>query len=173
MPLRVIREALERNGGDLERLGTLADTGDALLDQALAPLTERTSEDEVLERFDVPRRALERLSELGVLSPDERGYSHADVRVIDAVAKFRSRGWNERTGFGARDVQRLMKGLEPVVEDEINLMLERFAALDPARAAEILEGGMDPFPELIGALHAKALTDELERQRAGRTERSG
>jgi DNA-binding transcriptional MerR regulator len=169
MPLKVIRQALESNGGDLERLGALADAGDSLVDQALAPLAERTSETELLERYDLPRRALERLAELDVLSPDERGYSHADVRVIEAVAKFRERGWNERTGFGARDVARLMEGLAPVIEDELSLMLERFAALDPERAAEILEGGIAPFPELIGALHAKALTDELARQRSRRS----
>lgn len=168
MPLRVIKAALESNGDDLERLGALADAGDSLLDQALAPLAERTPEDEVLARYDVPRRALERLATLGVLSPDEDGYSQADIRVIDAIAKFRQRGWNEQTGFGSRDVARLMAGLAPVIEDELNLMLERFSALDPAQAAEILEGGIAPFPELIGALHAKALTDELERQRSRR-----
>lgn len=169
MPLRVIRDALEKNGGDLERLGVLADAGDSLLDQALAPLAERTPEKEVLARFDVPERALERLAELGVLSPDANGYSQADVRVIEAIARFRANGWNETTGFGARDVARLMKGLAPVIADELELMLERFAALDPDRAAEILDGGMTPFPDLIGALHAKALTDELERQRAKRS----
>lgn len=168
MPLRVIRDALEKNGGDLERLGVLADAGDSLLDQALAPLAERTPEKEVLARFDVPERALERLAELGVLSPDANGYSQADVRVIEAIARFRANGWNETTGFGARDVARLMKGLAPVIADELELMLERFAALDPDRAAEILDGGMTPFPDLIGALHAKALTDELERQRSRR-----
>jgi DNA-binding transcriptional MerR regulator len=141
MPLRVIREVL----------------------------AERTSRQEVLSRFDLPERALDRLAEVGVLSPDERGYSHADVRVLAAIAKFRAEGWNEKTGFGARDVARLMQSLEPVVADELELMTERFAALDPSRASELMESGMSPFPELIGALHAKVLTDELERQR----ERSG
>ena len=47
-------------------------------------------------------------------------------------------------------------------------MVERFSALDPGKAAELLESGMSPFPDLIGALHAKALTDQLERKRAER-----
>ena len=46
-------------------------------------------------------------------------------------------------------------------------MVERFSALDPEKAAELLEGGMSPFPDLIGALHSKALTDQLERKRDG------
>lgn len=165
MPLRVIRDVLESANGDLERLRALAEAGDSLVERVLAPLSERTAEGEVLERYDIPKRALERLTELGVLSPDEEGYSQAEVRVIEAIARFRSAGWNETTGFGARDVARLMRGLEPVVADELELLLQRFAALDPDRAAQLLEGGATPFPDLIGALHAKALTDELERQR--------
>jgi DNA-binding transcriptional MerR regulator len=141
MPLRVIRDIL---------------------------LAERTSREDVLARFELPARALDRLAEVGVLSPDEDGYSPADVRVLAAIARFRAEGWNETTGFGARDVARLMKGLEPVVADELELMVERFAALDPDRAAQLMESGMSPFPDLIGALHAKVLTDELERQRSRR-----
>jgi DNA-binding transcriptional MerR regulator len=166
MPLRVIRDVLESADGDLERLQALAEAGDSLVERVLAPFSERTAEADVLERYDIPQRALARLAEVGVLSPDEAGYSQSEVRVIEAIARFRSAGWNETTGFGARDVARLMKGLEPVVADELELLLQRFAALDPDRAAELLEGGATPFPDLIGALHAKALTDELERQRA-------
>jgi len=139
MPLRVIRDAL---------------------------LAERTPEAEVLERFEVPARALERLTEVGVLSPDETGYSQTDIRVIEAIARFRAEGWNETSGFGARDVARLKEGLAPVVADELELMVERFSSIDPERAADLLEGAMSPFGDLIGALHAKALTDELERQRS-------
>jgi len=131
-------------------------------------LAERTPEPEVLERFDVPARALKRLAEVGVLSPDERGYSQADVRIVEAIARFRAEGWNEKTGFGARDVARLMEGLGPVVADELALMVERFSAMDPEQAAELLEAGMSPFPDLIGALHAKALADQFERQREAR-----
>jgi len=139
MPLRVIKEAL---------------------------LAARTPKAEVLERFDLPARALDRLAEVGVLSPDSSGYSQADVRIIEAVAGFRAEGWNETTGFGARDVARLMAGLAPVVADELELLVERFSALDPVRASELMEGGMEPFPDLIGALHAKALTDQFARKRS-------
>ena len=129
-------------------------------------LAERTPEAELLERFDVPVRALERLTEVGVLSPDAGGYSQADVRIVEAIARFRAEGWNETTGFGARDVARLMEGLAPVVADELALMVERFSAMEPSQAAELIESGISPFPDLIGALHAKALTDQLERKRS-------
>jgi DNA-binding transcriptional MerR regulator len=162
MPLRVIKELLDTADGDVDRLRTLADTGDALVARVLAPETQRTPESEVLERFEIPERALRRLTELGVLTPDEDGYSPSDVRIVEAVSRFRAAGWNETTGFGARDVARLMKGLEPVIADELTLLVERFSALDVERARELVEGGATPFPSLIGALHAKLLATELK-----------
>jgi DNA-binding transcriptional MerR regulator len=164
MPLRVIRELLDSANGDLDRLNALAESGDALVQRALGP-DERTPEEEVLRRFDIPERALRRLAEVGVLSPSGEGYSQSDVRIIEAISAFRAAGWNEKTGFGARDVARLMQGLEPVITDELELLIERFSALGPERAEDIVEGGASPFPALIGALHAKLLTAELERHR--------
>jgi DNA-binding transcriptional MerR regulator len=168
MPLKVIRDALESADGDVERLRALAETGDALLERVLEPLAERVPAAELVERYDIPERALDRLAEVGVLSPDAEGYSPADVRIVAAIARFRDIGWNETTGFGARDVARLKNGLEPVIADELELMIERFAALDPERARDLVADGASPFPDLIGALHAKVLTEELSRQRSKR-----
>jgi DNA-binding transcriptional MerR regulator len=165
MPLRVIKELLDSANGDLDRLAAFAESGDILLERALGP-DERTPTEEVLRRFEIPERALRRLAEVGVLSPNDDGYSQTDVRIVEAVARFREAGWNEKTGFGARDVARLMQGLEPVIADELELLIERFSALGPERAEDIVEGGASPFPALIGALHAKLLTAELERARA-------
>jgi DNA-binding transcriptional MerR regulator len=162
MPLRVIRELLEAANGDVDRLRALAETGDVLVSRVLAPDDERTPEPEVLERFEIPERALRRLAEVGVLSPDDAGYSPSDLRIIEAISRFRTAGWNETTGFGARDVARLMQGLEPVIEDELKLLVERFSALDTDRARELVEGGATPFPDLIGALHAKLLAAQLK-----------
>jgi DNA-binding transcriptional MerR regulator len=164
MPLRVIKDLLDSANGDLDRLHALAESGDALVQRALGP-DERTPENEILRRFEIPERALRRLAEVGVLSPNDDGYSQTDVNIIEAVSRFRAAGWNEKTGFGARDVARLMNGLEPVITDELELLIERFSALGPERAEDIVEGGASPFPALIGALHAKLLTAELERAR--------
>ena len=140
----VLAQEAERAWGPQEELCSIAD--------------ERVSEREILSRFEIPERALRRLTEVGVLSPNDDGYSQADVRIVEAVARFREAGWNEKTGFGARDVARLMQGLEPVISDELELLVERFSALGPDRAGDIVEGGASPFPALIGALHAKLLT---------------
>lgn len=165
MPLRVIRELLDSAGDDLDRVREVASAGDEVLQRALAPQRERIPEAELLERHEIPARALERLTELGVLSPTGEGYTPAEARIVEAIASFRAAGWNESTGFTARDVKRLMDGLQPVITDELQLVIERFTALDPERAAELVEGGASPFPDLIGALHAKLLGDALERSR--------
>ena len=165
MPLKVIRELLDSTDGDIERVRSLAQSGDRLLASALAPERERMPEAEVLEHYEIPQRALRRLTELGVLTPSEEGYSQSDVRIVEAISRFRTAGWNEKTGFGARDVARLMRGLEPVIEDELQLLVERFSALDLERASDLVEAGAAPFPALIGALHAKLLTAELQRRR--------
>jgi DNA-binding transcriptional MerR regulator len=151
--IRLIKQLQEERFLPLKVIRELLDTGSV-------------SEGEVLRRFDIPERALRRLTEVGVLSPSDEGYSQADVRIIEAVSRFRAAGWNETSGFGARDVARLMGGLEPVIEDELRLLTERFSALGPERASDIIEGGAAPFPDLIGALHAKLLTAELERARS-------
>ena len=150
--IRLIKQLQEERHLPLKVIRELLDAGNV-------------PEEEVLTRFDIPERALRRLTELGVLSPTDEGYSQADVRIVEAISRFRAAGWNETTGFGARDVARLMTGLEPVIEDELRLLTERFSALDPERAGDILEGGAAPFPALIGALHTKLLTAELERAR--------
>ena len=165
MPLRVIGELFAAADGDLERVRALLGTGEELFKRALSDERERTSREELLRRLELPERALDRLAELGVIGSGEDGYTRSEVRILEAIARFRAAGWNERTGFGARDVARLMRGLEPVIADEIRLLAERFAALDPERVAELIERGAAPFPDLIGALHAKALTDALERWR--------
>jgi DNA-binding transcriptional MerR regulator len=164
MPLKVIRELLDSSDGDVERVRILAESSDRLVASALAPERDRTPEAEILERYEIPDRGLRRLTELGVLTPSDDGYSQTDVRIIEAVSTFRAAGWNEKTGFGARDVARLMRGLEPVIEDELRLLVERFSALDVERASDLVEGGAAPFPALIGALHAKLLTSELRRR---------
>jgi DNA-binding transcriptional MerR regulator len=166
MPLRVIRDLLDSANGDFERLRALAEAGDELLANALGSEQERTPEAEILERFEIPERALRRLTEVGVLSPNDEGYPTTDVRIVEAIVRFRAAGWNETSGFGARDVARLMEGLRPVIADEIGLLLERFSALDTGRALDLVKGGAAPFPALIGALHAKLLASELERDAA-------
>jgi hypothetical protein len=167
MPLRVIRDLLERENAEPERLRAMIELEDRILNRALAGERERLPRAEVEARYEVPRDVLDRLAELGVLTPDGGGYSPSDVRVIEAISRFRAGGYDESLGFTVYDTLRYKQALEPVVREEVRVLTERLAGdLDPERALEIIEAGVGPLNELIAALHTKLLVAELERNRA-------
>jgi DNA-binding transcriptional MerR regulator len=169
MPLRVIRELLERGDAEPERLQAMLDLEDRILERALAGERERVPGDEVRDRYDVPRDVLDRLAELGILSPNGVGYSPSDVRIIEAITRFRAGGYDERLGFTVYDTLRYKQALEPLVAEEVDVLTQRLAGdLDPDRAIEIVEAGVGPLNDLMAALHTKLLVAELERQRERR-----
>src|SRR5262249_28646366 len=153
MPLRVIRELLERGDAEPERLQAMLDLEDRILERALAGERERVPSDEVRDRYDIPREVLDRLAELGILSPNGVGYSPSDVRIIEAITRFRAGGYDERLGFTVYDTLRYKQALEPLVAEEVDVLTQRLAGdLDPDRAIEIVEaGGGPPDASLSGA----------------------
>lgn len=164
MPLRLIREVMERGP---EQAAALVEQRDAILDRALelAPGARMPAAD-VAARYPVPENVLGRLTELGVLTPDENGYDGEDVRVIEAIARFRESGYDEALGFTVFDTLRYKDALLPLVEDEVRTLLDRLTGeVSAERAAEIISSGTGPLRELIGAMHSKLLRAELERQR--------
>jgi DNA-binding transcriptional MerR regulator len=152
MPLKVIREALAE---------------DRFLEAAVNQRSHagRTRRADVEERL--PPEVLDRLAEIGVLTPDERGYDPEDVRIIDAIVRFRAGGYDERLGFTVYDTLRYRDALEPLVVEEVRVLLERLPGEE--RAADIVAAGADPLRELIGAMHSKLLLGELSRRRSAAT----
>ena len=166
MPLRVIRDLLEREDAEPERLRALIALEDRILERALAGERERIPAEEVRRRYEVPAEVLDRLAELGVLTPDARGYSPSDVRIVEAISRFRAGGYDERLGFTVYDTLRYKRALEPLVAEEVGVLTQRLAGdLDPDRALEIVEAGVGPLNDLIAALHTKLLVAELGRHR--------
>ena len=138
LPLKVIREHLDLEAG---RARTPVDAVD-----------------------DVPRNVLDRLAEIGVLTPTDEGYDADDLRIIDAMRRFRAGGFDESIGFTVYDTVRYQEALRPLVEEEIRTLVPRLAdGVEPARAVEILRAGAEPLRELIGAVHSKLLLAELRR----------
>jgi DNA-binding transcriptional MerR regulator len=170
MPLRAIRDVLEE---DPERAARLVELEDRILQRALeARPVERISAAEVRRRYDVPRNVLERMEELGVLTPASGGYDADDVAIIAAISRFRAGGYDERLGFTVFDTLRYREALEPLVAEEVRTLLDRLAGgVDPDRAAEIIASGAEPLRELIGAMHSKLLLAQLRRQREARSAR--
>jgi hypothetical protein len=55
------------------------------------------------------------------------------------------------------------------VEEEVQVLLERLAGeMEPDRAVALIDDGVEPLQDLIGALHSKLLVAELKRQRDAR-----
>jgi DNA-binding transcriptional MerR regulator len=164
MPLKVIRGVVE---SDPDRMRALIELEDRILEQAAASQeSERVSAAAARKRFGVPANVLDRLAELGVLSPTSRGYDADDVLIIKAISRFRAGGYDEALGFTVYDTLRYRDALAPLVEEEVRLLLDRLAGeVEPERAAQIIASGAEPLRDLLGAMHSKALRAELRRQR--------
>jgi DNA-binding transcriptional MerR regulator len=168
MPLKVIRELLAAGDGDPDRLRAVVEVEDRILERALAGEKERISATEVRRRYDVPKEVLDRLAELDVLSPGRNGYSPSDVRIVEAISRFRAGGYDERIGFTVYDTLRYKRALEGIAAEEVEVLLERLGEIGPDEAAEMIEAGVEPLADLISALHTKLLVAELERHRGGK-----
>jgi DNA-binding transcriptional MerR regulator len=166
MPLRVIKGALAE---DPERVRALIELEDRILERALAGAEERkrVSAKELRERYEIPRNVLQRLAEIGVLTPNRNGYDQDDVKIVEAIASFRAGGYDEALGFTVYDTLRYREALEPLVRAEVSALLERLAGeVEVERAMEIVAAGVEPLRELIGAMHSKLLLAELREHRA-------
>jgi DNA-binding transcriptional MerR regulator len=171
MPLRVIKGALAE---DPERVRALIELEDRILERARAGAEERerVSATELRERYEVPHNVLQRLAEIGVLTPTDQGsasngYDQDDVKIVEAIASFRAGGYDETLGFTVYDTLRYREALEPLVRAEVQALLERLAGeVEVERAMEIVAAGVEPLRELIGAMHSKLLLAELREHRA-------
>jgi DNA-binding transcriptional MerR regulator len=125
----------------------------------------RTSAAEVRKRYGVPKEVLDRLAELEVLTPNSRGYSPSDVTIIEAISRFRAGGYDEQIGFTVYDTLRYKAALEELVRQEVDVVMERLAGeVSTDRVVAMLEAGVEPLKDLIGALHTKLMVAELERR---------
>jgi DNA-binding transcriptional MerR regulator len=167
MPLKAIKSVLDEDPG---RARALVELEDRILDRALSTEQSRTSAAEVKRRYDMPAEVLDRLEQIGILTPNSRGFSAVDVQVIEAISRFRAGGYDEQIGFTVYDTLRYKRALEELVKEEVGVVLERLAGeLEPDRVVDLLEAGSEPLRDFIAALHSKLLVEELKRQRGSRT----
>jgi DNA-binding transcriptional MerR regulator len=167
MPLKAIKSVLDE---DPSRARALVELEDKILERALSSDSTRTSAAEVKRLYDMPAEVLDRLEQIGLLTPNSRGYSQLDVQVIEAISRFRAGGYDEQIGFTVYDTLRYKRALEELVKEEVAVVLERLAGeLEPDRVVDLMEAGAEPLRDFIAALHSKLLVEELKRQRGSRT----
>jgi DNA-binding transcriptional MerR regulator len=164
MPLRLIKGVIDE---DPERAHALIELEDRIIERATAAQERgRVSRAEVRRRYEVPDNVLERMEDLEILSPNSRGYDADEVKIIEAISRFRAGGYEEAIGFTVYDTTRYRDALEPLVEEEVRVLLERLAGkVDVERAVEIISSGAQPLRDLIGAMHSKMLLAALRRHR--------
>jgi DNA-binding transcriptional MerR regulator len=167
MPLRVIRSMLD---DEPARARALVELEDRILEHALKGEEQtRVSAAQVRGRYDMPQEVLDRLAELGVVTPSARGYSASDVGIIEAISRFRAGGYSEKIGFTVYDTVRYKRALEALVKEEVRILTERLAGeKSPGEVVELMEAGVEPLRDLIAALHTKLLVAELTRAREAR-----
>ena len=164
MPLKAIKRVLDE---DPERTRALVELEDRVIERAAAGEETRVSAAELRRRYDIPKEVLERLAELEVLSPTKRGYSPTDVKIVEAIARFRAGGYDERIGFTVYDTLRYKRALEDLVKEEVEVLMGRLAGeMETDRALRLIDDGREPLNDLIAALHSKLLVAELKRRRS-------
>src|SRR5436305_11070052 len=132
MPLRVIRDVL---GKDPDRAARLIELEDRILERAIeARETGRMSRAQARRTYDMPANVLDRLEALGVLTPNARGYDADDLAIIEAISRFRAGGYEVATGFTVYDTLRYRQALEPLVEEEVRVLLDRLREVEVDRA---------------------------------------
>ncbi len=163
MPLKAIRAVLDE---DSDQAVALLEVEDSILERALSGERTRTGAAEVRRAYGIPSEALDRLAEIGILTPNSRGYSPEDVRIIEAISRFRAGGYDEQTGFTVYDTLRYRRALEELVREEVDVLMERLGAeLSDDQARRLIESGVEPLRDLIAALHTKLMLEEVRRRR--------
>ena len=162
MPLKAIRKLFEE---DPDQAEAMLDVEDRILERALARERTRTGPAEI-RKYGVPKKVLDRLAEIGILTPNSRGYSPSDVTIIEAMSRFRAGGYDEQIGFTVYDTLRYKHALEALVKEEVDVLMDRLdGEMPPERAVELIEAGVEPLKDLIAALHTKLMVEEVERRR--------
>ncbi len=157
MPLQAIRRVLE---DDPDRARALVELEDRILDRALAGDESRVSAAQLSKRLDIPREALDRMVEIGLLTPNSRGFSPRDVQVVEAIGRFRAGGYDEQIGFTVYDTLRYKRAMESLVSEEVEVVLERLAGeLEPDAVVDLLEAGLEPLKRL----HRRAALQAADR----------
>ncbi len=175
MPLRLIGRLIAE---DPERASAMIELEDRIVQSALARREEGTvSAGELRERVGLPANVLERLEQIGILTPSRDGaevrYEEDDVAILQAISRFRAGGFEEKLGFTVYDVLRYREAFEPLVREEARALLAKLAGeVEAERALEIIASGVEPLRELVGAIHSKLLLAELVRQRDDRRRRA-
>jgi DNA-binding transcriptional MerR regulator len=114
--------------------------------RAAVPATVDTSE--LVEKLGVRERDLDDLIEMGLVGATEqpgadgrkrRVIARDDVWILETFAEFRTLGFTEEIGFGARDIGMYAEAISNLLVQETKLLAEKLSSLPPDVAAKMVE----------------------------------
>ena len=148
MPLKLIRSVLDE---DPERARALVELEDRILERALQGDTQPRDRPRSCGAATTSRRRCSSDWPSSRSSrPNSRGYGERDVQIVEAISRFRAGGYDERIGFTVYDTVRYKRALEDLVKEEVQVLMDRLAGeLEPDRAAELIQAGVEPLRDLI------------------------
>ncbi len=137
LPLRVIRDLLDRQDAEPERLRAMIALEDRILERALV------GEQRPNRRRGGPQSLRRPAGGAGppggARRPDARPAAVTRPRtcaMVEAIGRFRAGGYDERLGFTVYDTLRYKRALEPLVADEVDVLTSRLSGdVDLDRAA--------------------------------------
>ena len=136
MPLRLIKGVMDRGP---EQAAALIEVEDRIVERAVEAQTGDGCRRPRRASATTSRRTSSTASPRSACSPDRRGYDRDDVLIIEAISRFRASGYDEAIGFTVYDTLPYREALQPLVEYEVRMLLERLAGEVPVdRAADII-----------------------------------
>ena len=160
MPLKVIRDVLDQARARLARSSSRTGSSSARAARGSARMRAPR------QRRYAARTSSTGSTELGVLTPDARGYDADDVQIIEAIVALPRRRLRRAARLHGLRHAALPRGARAAGRGG-----GPHAARPPRRRgratrAEIIAAGAEPLRELIGAMHSKLLLAELNRRRS-------
>lgn len=136
--------------------------------RSISPATVRV--DELVERHGARASDIEDLIEAGIVgSTEERGpdgrmvrvIARDDVWIVETFAEFRTIGFTEDIGFGARDVAIYAEAMSDLLAKETKLLAERLSKLPADVAAKMVERAAPLIHSFLGRYHDALMRNYL------------
>ena len=90
------------------------------------------------------------------------------MEIIEAIVRFRAGGYEETLGFTVYDTLRYRDALEPLVAEEVRVLLDRLAGeVSPTARSRSSPRAPSRCASSSARMHSKLLLAELQRVRGG------
>ncbi len=160
MPLKVIQEVFERTTDPAEIRRYLRRPAEANNGGDVVAAHVFTGEE------GIPQGDLDRLAEMGLLSPrdvdGEPAYGRLDAELLQVLMRMRSLGLNRESGYNVDQLALYTRPLEQMVRAEVALAWQGLVGrVSPGELQGVAEQIMRSATDLVAVLHEKLVAKAL------------